>query len=137
MPQRMLKALRDFFAGNDSVRRVADDPALSAELLLLFRVMLADGQVQDEEMTVFRHICETAFGIGADDINQVIDYLQDVGYETTGHQAIAVFEALPEERRAKLIGHMTEIAGADERFMPAERDLIRRVAERLGVGSVG
>ena len=133
MPDKILKALREFFTGNAAVRKVAEDPALAAELLLLFRVMLVDGQVQDEEMAAFKRICDSVFGIGPDDIDEVIEYLQETGYETTGHQAIAIFETLPGERKTQLIAHMTEIAQADALFQPAERRLIQRVAEILGV----
>jgi uncharacterized tellurite resistance protein B-like protein len=129
----LLKSLKNFFNGNASVRKVADDPALSAELLLLFRVMLADGRVQDEEQAAFERICQTAFGIEADDIGEVTDYLRDHGYETTGRQAIDMFVDVPPERRLALIEHMRDIANADAQFLPSERVLIDKVAEMLGV----
>ena len=43
--------------GDPGIRKVADDPVLSAELLLLFRMILADGKVDDSEMKAFRRIC--------------------------------------------------------------------------------
>jgi uncharacterized tellurite resistance protein B-like protein len=133
MADSLLRSLKDFFNGNASVRKVADDPALTAELLLLFRVMLADGRVQDEEQAAFERICQTAFGIEADDISKVTDYLREFGYETSGHQAIHMFAEATPERRAALIEHMRDIAAADAEFLPSERVLIDKVAEMLGV----
>ena len=133
MADTLLKSLKSFFIGNASVRKVADDPALSAELLLLFRVMLADGKMQDEEQTAFERICQTAFGIEADDIAEVSEYLRAYGYETTGKQAIEMFAEASPERRLALIDHMREIANSDAQFSPSERALIDKVAEMLGV----
>ncbi len=133
MSDSLLKSLKDFFIGNASVRKVAGDPALSAELLLLFRVMLADGRVQDEEQAAFERICQTAFGIEADDIGKVTDYLRESGYETSGRQAIDMFADVSQDRRLALIEHMREIANADSQFLPQERVLIDKVAEMLGV----
>ena len=133
MADSLLKSLNSFFIGNASVRKVADDPALSAELLLLFRVMLADGRVQDEEQAAFERICQTSFGIEAEDIGQVTDYLRSFGYETTGTQAIEMFADVSPERRSLLVEHMREIANADAQFLPSERLLIDRVAAMLGV----
>ena len=133
MLDKMLKPLYDFFIGNDAVQKVADDPALSAELLLLFRVMLADGAIVDAEMDRFRALCDKVFGIGPDDIEEVISYLNEAGYETTGRQALEVFVTLPIERRQELINHMIEIARADKEVHPDEVKLIKRASEILGL----
>ncbi|NJR14155.1 MAG: hypothetical protein HC779_08415 [Phyllobacteriaceae bacterium] len=133
MANTILKSLKEFFSGNPSVRKVADDPALTAELMLLFRVMLADGRMAQEEMAAFRRICATAFGIAEGDIDKVTAYLEDIGYETTARQALSVFDSVPAERRAALVAHMREIAEADQEFLPEERALISTVAEMLGV----
>ena len=136
MADSLLTSLKSFFIGNASVRKVADDPALSAELLLLFRVMLADGRVQDEEQAAFERICQTAFGIEPDDIGEVTEYLREFGYETSGTQAIHMFDDVPSERRAALVEHMRDIANADAQFLPSERALIDKVAEILGVNAI-
>ena len=52
MASGLLAQIREIFEGDPGVRKVADDPVLSAELLLLFRMILADGQVSDSEMEV-------------------------------------------------------------------------------------
>ena len=99
MAAGLLSQLKAMFDGDPGVRKVADDPVLSAELLLLFRMILADGVVQESEMAMFRRICRDAFGIGDESFDGVVEYLNDFGYETNGAQAIAMFRELDIERR--------------------------------------
>ena len=84
MPEGFLSRVRMLFEGDPAIRRVADDPVLTAELLLLFRMILADGAVEEKELETFRRICRDSFGIPEDSLGGVIRYLQDFGYETTG-----------------------------------------------------
>ncbi|MBN9241630.1 MAG: TerB family tellurite resistance protein [Mesorhizobium sp.] len=136
----MVVALLDqflaLFDGDTGVRKVADDPVLSAELLLLFRMILADGEVADSEMQAFRRICRESFGIAETSIDGVIEYLNDFGYETSGSQAIAMFRDLGVERRRLLARHMAEIAKADEHLAESEVRLLRRTLDLLGISPV-
>ena len=136
----MVLALLDQFLalldGDPGVRKVADDPVLSAELLLLFRMILADGEVAESELRVFRRICRESFGIAETSIDGVIEYLNEFGYETTGSQAIAMFRALDIERRRRLARHMAEIAKADARLAENEVRLLRRTLDLLGISPV-
>lgn len=133
MATGLLTRIRDLFDGDPGVRKVADDPALTAELLLLFRMILADGTVSESEMAVFRHICEHSFGISGDSLDGVVEYLNDFGYETTSAQAIAIFGELDVERRKRLARHMAEIAKADSKLAESEVRLLRRTLDILGV----
>lgn len=128
-----LDHIRNMFEGDPGVRKVADDPVLSAELLMLFRMILADGSVSDSEMETFRRICRDAFGIPESSVDAVIEYLNEAGYETTGAQAIALFRDLPVERRRVLAGHMVEIAKADASLATNEIRLLKRTLEVLDV----
>lgn len=128
-----LDHIRNMFEGDLGVRKVADDPVLSAELLMLFRMILADGSVSDSEMETFRRICRDAFGIPESSVDAVIEYLNEAGYETTGAQAIALFRDLPVERRRVLAGHMVEIAKADASLAANEIRLLKRTLEVLDV----
>jgi len=121
--------------GDPGIRKVADDPVLSAELLLLFRMILADGKVDDSEMKAFRRICRDSFGIEEDSIDGVVDYLNDYGYETTGTQAVGLFRDLDLDRRKQLALHMAEIAKADTELAQQEIRLLRRTLELLGVSA--
>ncbi|MGN6307610.1 MAG: TerB family tellurite resistance protein [Mesorhizobium sp.] len=136
----MVVALLDqflaLFDGDPGVRKVADDPVLSAELLLLFRMILADGEVAESEMQAFRRICRESFGIAETSIDGVIEYLNDFGYETSGSQAIAMFRDLDVDRRRLLARHMAEIAKADEHLAENEVRLLRRTLDLLGISPV-
>ena len=133
MPSRLLTRIRDLFEGDPGVRKVADDPVLSAELLLLFRMILADGTVSNSEMTSFRRICTESFGISAESVDAVIEFLNDYGYETTGAQALAVFEELDVDRKRQLARHMAEIAKADTQIGEQEVKLLKRALDLLGL----
>lgn len=135
MADGLIARFVSLFEGDVGVRKVADDPTLSAELLLLFRMILADGAVSAAEMDAFRRICTEAFGIPPESVDSVIEYLNETGYETTGAQALSIFRGLPEERRRLLAQHMAEIAKADEQLAPTEVRLLRRTLEVLELGA--
>ena len=136
MASGLLSQLKDIFEGDPGVRKVAGDPILSAELLLLFRMILVDGVVKDSEMVTFRRICNESFGIGRDSMDGVIEYLNDFGYETNGAQAIEMFRELDISRRRQLARHMAEIAKADNELAENEVRLLRRTLELLGISPV-
>lgn len=135
MANGFLAQLRTIFDGDPGVKLVAEDPVLSAELLLLFRMILADGVVKEDEMVAFRRICTEAFGIPDSSVDAVIEYLNDVGYETNAGQAVAVFEDMDEDRRRVLARHMAEIASADANLAENEKRLFRRTLELLGLAA--
>ena len=132
----LLARVMNIFDGDPGVRKVADDPALTAELLLLFRMILADGVVSDSELATFRRICRDSFGIGEESIDGVVEFLNDFGYETSGSQALSLFEDLDVDRRKALARHMAEIAKADETLAEKEVRLLRRTLEVLGLSPV-
>ena len=136
MATGVLTRIRTLFDGDPGVRKVADDPVLSAELLLLFRMILADGTVSDSEMDTFRRICREAFGIGEESLDGVVEYLNDFGYETSGAQALALFGELEVERRKLLARHMADIAKVDSQLAENEVRLLRRTLDVLGLSPV-
>jgi len=131
MAESFVSRVKALFEGDPAIRRVADDPVLTAELLLLFRMILADGEVEVSEMETFRRICRDSFGLPEDHLDGVIDYLQDFGYETTGSQALALFSTLDRDRRVALGRHMAEIAKADHELSAHEVKLLKRTLEVL------
>jgi len=133
MARGLLARLRELVEGNTAVTKVANDPAAMAELLLLFRMILADGKAQEREMAVLRRICSDALGIAGDDLEQVLQYVQDFGYETTSAQAIAVFREMPRERRIMLARHMADISKADAELNHHEVRLLARVVDMLQI----
>ena len=135
MAEGILGRIIAVFEGDPAVRRVANDPALSAELLLLFRMILADGTIGREELEVFRRICREAFGIADESFEQVMEYLQDFGYETSAMQAISVFRLLKPERKQALVRHLLAIAKADDMLDREEVKLLQRTVDILGIGA--
>ncbi|OJU49370.1 MAG: hypothetical protein BGO03_13285 [Mesorhizobium sp. 61-13] len=132
----LLDQIRSIFDGDPGVRKVADDPVLSAELLMLFRMILADGSVSESEMETFRRICRDSFNIPEASMDKVIDYLNEAGYETSGSQAMALFQELDVDRRKLLARHMAEIAKADRHLAENEVKLLRRTLDILGISPV-
>ncbi len=131
MALELFSKVRELFEGDPAVRKVADDPALSAEILLLFRMILADGEVDESELETLRRICADAFGITDESFGKVVRYLQDYGYETTTAQALAIFRGYPRERRVELAHHLAEIAKADDELSRQEVQLLARTLEVL------
>lgn len=132
MARGILGTIRAMLERERSVRMVANDPALTAELLLLFRVMLADGMVRGEELDVFKRICREAFGLEPDAMERVYQYLEDYAYDTSSEQMADVFAELDMDRRKSLLDHMIAIAEADHQIDENEMRLLQRTSDMLG-----
>ncbi|MEM1376684.1 MAG: TerB family tellurite resistance protein [Pseudomonadota bacterium] len=127
-----LDTIKSMLERDKTVRLVANDPALTAELLLLFRVMLADGEVRDEELFAFKSICRSAFGLNPEAMTEVYKYLEDFGYEMTADQTAEIFRELSIDRRRELLDRMIQIAESDNVLDPRELALLGRTADMLG-----
>lgn len=133
MTENWMDGFNRFLGANPSVLKVADDLQLTSELILLIRMMFADGELKPEEKEVFKKLCVSTFGLEEKDIPDVIQYLKDFGYETSSWDAAAMFKDLPMERKRKLLIHMLEIAKSDHELHASEAELIKRTAENLGL----
>lgn len=133
MTNGFLDAINRVIGGNPSVRKVADDLQITSELILLVRMMFADGELKPEEMGEFQKICVSAFGLAEEDIPQVIQYLKDFGYETNSWDAASMFQELDPERKKVLLLHMLDIAKSDHQLHTSESELIKRTAGNLGL----
>lgn len=133
MASGILQTIREFLEGNKSVRRVADDIELTSELILLVRMMFADGELKAEEFENFTRICETAFAIPRQDVGEVLRYLREFGYETKAANAASIFAELSTARKRALLVHMLSIAKSDHELHRDEAELIRRTASLLGL----
>lgn len=130
---KLVERIRGWLDQDKSVRMVAEDIQLTSELILLVRMMFADGKLLPEELANFKRICKIAFGIPEEDVPQVIEYLREFGYETTVSDAAAMFEELEEERKRALLLHMMSIAKSDHEVHSDEVELIRRTSQILGL----
>ena len=135
MANKLVKAVRRYFDMDKSVRKVAEDVALTAELILLIRMMFADGRLAKRELQNFKRICQTAFDIPKEDVADVIAFLKDTGYETTAEEAAQMFKELEPERQRALLVHMLSIAKSDDELHTDEIDLLRRTAKVLGMNA--
>lgn len=133
MPQNLLAQIRQLLLGNPSVRKAADDPALTAELLLLVRMVLADGEAHGRELEALRRIATNSLGIDGGDLDLVLDHLSAFGYEITPVQAISVFRELDMDRRETLARNMAALAKADGELSRHEVRLLARVVEILEI----
>ena len=128
----MFQSIVNYFTRHNSVRKVAENPATAAELLLLIHLGFADGEHTASETAAFSKIAEEQFGIDREALPEVIKYLYDYGYETTTGQAASLFADMAPDRRIALIENLLTIAAADNHVDSDEVALIRAI---LGVPS--
>lgn len=135
MAESLLDNFSRFLGGNPSLNKVADDLQLTSELILLVRMMFADGELKPAEMKVFKRLCQEAFGIKEEDIPGILEYLKDFGYETTAWDAAQMFKEHDPERKKALLIHLLNVAKADGDLHLSEVELIRKTASVLGLSA--
>lgn len=131
----VIDKIKGWIDSDKSVRKVAEDLQLTSELILLVRMMFADGTLKPEELENFKRICKIAFDIPEEDVPKVIEYLQDFGYETSVDDAVAMFEGLEWERKKTLLVHLLSIAKSDNFVHADEAELIRRTSALMGLSA--
>ena len=104
----VLRALRP--GKNSAVRKLADDPISLAQILLLFRVVLADGHVAEPELATFRAICEREFGVGANELSALHTLLESPKGLMAETQMFFLLKRLDDQARNRLLGMMSEMA---------------------------
>jgi len=129
---RILDTIGNFLDQKSSVQMVADNPRTASEILLLIRTMFADGEMQEEELTMFKRLCQSLFNIPPEDVPEVIQYLKEVGYETDSVQAAGMFDDRPAERKQELMTHLVMMAMADNVLHETEKQVLQKVAVVLG-----
>lgn len=128
-----LDKLRALVGQGTTVQRVADDQQLTAELILLVRMMFADGEMTQDELEQFKEICATRCDIPAEDIPDVVKFLTDFGYETSAENAAGMFAGMDVERKRAILRRMVRIAHSDDELDPKESLMIQRTADILGL----
>ncbi len=124
--------VRDLVGMHSSMNKVAHDPALTAELLLLVRMCFADKNVEPAEADAFAAICTRILGLNADELGDILKYLHEFGYETSNAQAAEMLAGLSEARRREILDHLAIVAKADGEIDARERRLLEATANRLG-----
>ncbi len=133
MSETIFDRITAFLNKKSAVQRVADDPALASELLLLLHVIFADGHRHPAEMVAFKEIAFKNFGIPPEEIPEVAEYLKDFAYETTTKQAANMLAEMAPERRVSLLRDLMRVATADKQLHEAETRMIQRVARLLDI----
>ncbi|WP_340161511.1 TerB family tellurite resistance protein [uncultured Hoeflea sp.] len=116
--------------------QVAEDPVVLAEILVLFRIVLADGVVQPSQLTAFERICEQHFGINRRDMPELHALLDSPKARSCDAKAFTLLGQLDMEARTTLLEHMVEIARASSDGAECDSRLIRRMADLLGLEPV-
>jgi uncharacterized tellurite resistance protein B-like protein len=124
--------VRSLVGLHPSMTKVAHDPALTAELLLLVRMSFADKTVNPAEAEAFAAVCTRLLGLHADELGDILRYLHDFGYETSNAQAAEMLADLSEGRRREILDHLAIVARADGEIDARERRLLEATANRLG-----
>ena len=116
----MVVALLDQFLalldGDPGVRKVADDPVLSAELLLLFRMILADGTVSESDLKTRLTALQEVESRSAAEMRKAYDGIDEV-LDVFQQARFRVFEEQIERRKLELIMR----ARQQNRQMPPRR----------------
>ncbi|WP_417411432.1 TerB family tellurite resistance protein [Hoeflea sp.] len=112
---------------------LSEDPVALAEILLLFRVVLADGVVHASQLTAFERICEQHFGISRSDMDELHKLLESPKARSCDAKAFTLLGQLDTEARTALLGDMMRIARANTVISDGEERLIRRTADLLGL----
>jgi uncharacterized tellurite resistance protein B-like protein len=112
------------------LKNAADDPAMVAELLMLFRMILADGEVREVELATFRRICKEAFDISEASFPALMDFVDRMG-GASELQTVRAFRGFDYARRVALARRMVAIAQADEVLNRQEERFLVRVLDIL------
>ena len=121
-----------------ALQQLSENPAAMAEVLVLFRMVLADGVVRPSQMTAFERICERHFRISPRDMPDLHDLLDSPQALSCDADAFMLLGQLDTEGRTALLDDMMRIARANAIVNAGEDRLIRRTAALLGLepGSV-
>lgn len=130
---KMVSKLGALISEKSAVEKVADNPELMAELLLLVRMSFADGSVNAPEAAAFTSILGRELDLDADEAGEVLRFIDDFGYETSSAQAAGMLADLSDERKREVMAHLAQMARADGSVTEAERVLFHATAKRLGL----
>ncbi|WP_422370938.1 TerB family tellurite resistance protein [Hoeflea sp.] len=137
----MSMRLRDYFdhlfssevRWSGAVAEIADEPVALAEVLLLFRIVLADGVVHPSQLSAFERVCQRQFGVKPEEMDQLHALLDSRQGELSEPEAFALIRSLDSAERRGLLGNMVRIANANAELAASEEKLLLRMAELFGL----
>jgi uncharacterized tellurite resistance protein B-like protein len=117
--------------GEPGLKIAAGDPAMTAELLMLFRLILADGEAGERELATLRRICRDSFEIEEAAFPAMMDFVERMEGGTRGPRLVAVFRGFDRPRRIALARRMMAVALADGELRRHQDRLLVRVLDIL------
>jgi uncharacterized tellurite resistance protein B-like protein len=137
----MSMSLRDYFnqlfsgetRWSGAVAEIADEPLALAEVLLLFRIVLADGVVHPSQLSAFERVCQRQFGVKTDEMDQLHALLDSRQGQLSDPETFALVRSLDTAERRVLLGNMVRIAHANAELAASEEKLLLRMAGLLGL----
>lgn len=112
---------------------LSEDKVALAEILVLFRMVLADGIVQPSQLRAFERICGEHFGISPQDMPELHALLDSPKARACEAEAFTLLRQLDTEARTTLLDGMMRIANASGTRDERDDRLIRRTAGLLGL----
>jgi len=125
--ERLGSAEQDRIEFSDGDKRVA-------LAVLLYRMVTADGRVQEGELTQFRRIVGEYLQVSPEEL---VRFEESVQSESQSEQSLfpytVIVSKMPMETRRRVLELMREISMSDRELHEFEINLMARTAELLGV----
>jgi len=112
------------------LKNVAEDRAIVAELLLLLRLILTDGEVRDAELAMLQRICRESLDVEEAALPGLMYVVQEMG-GASEFQTVRVFRSFDHPRRVALARRMAAIAQADAELSRREERFLVRLLDIL------
>lgn len=131
----MIQSIREFFAVRIASEERKEPSLELATAALLIEVSRADFQVSDEERGAIEEQVRKSFGLTEAETREIVDWAEE---EVARAVSLYEFTRLvdrsftPEQKR-HVIGLLWDVALTDERVVPREEHLIRKIATLLHV----
>ena len=117
--------------GEPELRRDIDDPTLTAETLMLFRLLLGDEELGETEIATFRRICWKQFGIDRKAFDALRAEMEIVSEEGAWLRTMMVFRSYGRDHRIELAERIDVIMRSDLELSAFATRLLDRTLELL------
>ncbi|MFZ1815932.1 MAG: TerB family tellurite resistance protein [Rhizobiaceae bacterium] len=105
-----------------------------AMAVLLYRVIMVDGKVRNEEVVRYREILQDILEVSPDELDLFESMVKEKhGSESSLFPFTVIVQKLPHETRRNMLDLMRQISISDRELHEFEINLVARTAELLGV----
>jgi uncharacterized tellurite resistance protein B-like protein len=109
------------------------DPSTVAELLLLLRLGLSDGEPDERAIAALRRVALRDLGMEPEGLDEVLSEIEQLIAAAGAGAACAALRDLPADRRRGLAGHIATIAAGDEALSVHAARLAARIGTILAL----